>query len=262
MDSKKLAIIGGITAGIVLVGGLAYFMMSGDQVEEETKDEKETFDDLLDKMKAEIKKRNTSPKLDNGRINGDYLINVFYILSKYTAMVKLVEDQDAVNTRVELLRAGKDAEYEKVRRETEEEDNKKMETIQNIAMTEFDITEQEYQMGYQTNVLNPSFIQKLNDVQGEIVREIQSVNPDEGLPEGLTREKAVEIRDFAKEQTQKKLIELQRSVTNQSELQEKFMFEVAKLDDVILMKYGFKNTDVLKAFTKYNLIPKQNSQMA
>lgn len=31
-------------------------------------------------------------------------------------------------------------------------------------------------------------------------------------------------------------------------------FEIAKLDDIIYLQYEYKNTEVIKAFEKYNLL--------
>ena len=93
-----------------------------------------------------------------------------------------------------------------------------------------------------------------------MAKNIQDSGNDE-LPEGLTLEKAKEIRDYAQTETQKILAQVQAQGGNQQNFQEKFLFEVSKLDDIIFIKYGFRNTEVLKSFHKFNLVPGQKSNM-
>lgn len=209
---------------------------------------------------AEIKSKNTIAKKDGAKINGEFILNVFYVLTKYTALSKLIENEESFNQRIEALREGNDEEYERLRRETDNDENNKMQQLQDIAMADFDTNEQEYVNGYQSNLMQQSFIIKMQTLQQEIVNDLSRPG-DNDIPEELTKEKAIEIRDFAKTETQKTLMQLQSTMTNQAEFQEKFMFEVSKLDDIIFIKYGFKNTDVLKAFQHYNLIPNQGGQM-
>jgi hypothetical protein len=260
MDTKKVATYAGITAAVLLAGaGIYYFATQGEA--EAEKVPQKTFDQLVEEMRAEIAKSKNVEKMDGAKISGEFILKVFHVLTKYTAVAKILDNEDAFNKRIEALREGNNEEYEKLRKETDAEENKRMQHLQDVAMADFGTTENEYIQGYQGNLLQPAFIQKMQGLQTEIVKEIQTLNPDDELPEALTKEKAIEIRDFAKAETQKKIMELQSTMTNQNEFQEKFMYEVSKLDDVIFINYGFKNTDVLKAFQQFNLIPKQGGGM-
>ena len=74
------------------------------------------------------------------------------------------------------------------------------------------------------------------------------------IPESLTEEVATEIRDFARDSTNEIIRDLSSRITDQNLLQEKISFEIAKLDDIIYVKFGYTNKEVIKAFEKYYFI--------
>jgi hypothetical protein len=263
MENNTVKYIAIGAAAVAVIGGIYYFMKSENDTEavEAAVEQALTYDALITEMKQDISKMNTVPKYDGGRLSENYLLNVFYVLSKYTALAKLCESEASFNARIEALKEGKDAEYATLRRQTDQEEAKRMEEMQAIVFKEFDCTETEYMSGYQANFYKPQFVQRMQELQQKVVEDVQTRSPEAELPAGLTKEKAEEIRDFAKAQTQNVILQLQSTMTNQNDFNEKFMFEVSKLDDVIFLKYGFKNTDVLKAFQKYNLIPNQGPAM-
>lgn len=263
MDNKNLKYAAIGVGALAVVGGIYYmFFSSSEETKEEVAQSDEmTYDKLKEQMIAEISTKKGVTKMDGGKLSEEFLLNVFYILTKYTALAKTTEDSDSFNKRIEALKNDNHAEYEKLRKEHDLEENTRMQELQSKVFTEFDTTEQEYMVSFQSNARSPPFLLKMQQLQNQVVEEVQKRNPEEGLPEGLTKEKSMEIRDFARSKTQSMVQDLQRKHPNQAEFNERFMFEVSKLDDIIFLTYGFKNTDVLKAFQKYNLIPNQGQQM-
>ena len=265
MESKKnVLILGAAAAGVALLGAALYYIFSKHENEEaqiETKSEELSIDEIKKTMNAEIEKMKNTEKKDGTKLTQDYILNIFYVLTKYTALAKISEDNKSFEKRIEVLKTGNNEEYEKIRKQWDEEENKKMQEIQSIIFDKFETNDVEYMTSYQTHIMKPAFIQKMQTLQQKVVDEVQNINPEVDVPEALTKEVAEEIRDYAKESTQKVLQHLQSTCKNQQEMSDKFMFEVSKLDDDIYIKYGYKNTVVLKAFQKYNLIPKQGQTM-
>jgi hypothetical protein len=260
MESKtewaKYALAGGLA--LVTIGGL-YYMFSGGKTEEEIEEEEDgmTEENLKESMMKEIAELKTAQKMKDKVLSEEYILNIFYILNKYTTLFKLCEDKQSLEERVAYLREKNSQKYEEVRKQQDLAETDKMEALQKQVFEEFGCTENDYVTGYQTHSNNPAFGAKMMEYQKNVVNSMQEQNK-KSLPESLTKEVAQEIRDFAKNETQRILRNLQSTETDQTAFNEKFMFEVSKLDDVIYLKYGFKNTDVLKAFHEYNLIPSQN----
>lgn len=256
-NTIKYALAG--VGALAIVGGLYYmYVASGSETsKEEAKAEPLTYEQLIENMKAEISKDKDLPKMDGAKLSEEYVLSVYRILTKYTTLFKINEDDSNFGDRIKLLKEDKNEEYEKTRREQDAEQAKKMQEIQDLVFAEYGSSTQEYMTGYQSHAFKPEFAAKTQKIQNEIVTQVQGTDEEREPPAGLTKELAEEIRDFAKVETQKVLMQLQSTVTDQYQFQEKFMFEVSKLDDVIFVKYGFKNTDVLKAFQFYKLIPNQ-----
>lgn len=123
------------------------------------------------------------------------------------------------------------------------------------------IMEQDYVFSLNYHSKNPQFKKDLLQIQGELTTELfseEELNPT--IPEELTKEKAIEIKDFAKENTERVLRELPQKYRDPATLQDEISFEVAKLDDIIYVKFGYKNKVVLEAFKHYNLLPQQPGQ--
>ena len=220
-----------------------------------------TSAELKNAMVDEIEAlKNVPSKFDaSGILTEESVLSLFYILNKYTTFFKICEDEESFQKRISLLKSGNDEEYKKSRDEYDLEEQKKIDVVQKEIFEGFGCSENDYMQGYQRCSTKPEFVRKMQVLQHKVVEEVQSAN-NVDLPEGLTKEKAQEIRDFAKQKTQSIVMGLQRTETDQQVFNQKFMFEVSKLDDVIYMNYGYKNTDVLKAFQTYNLIPKQPQQ--
>ena len=239
--------------------------MFGREQAEEVKEQTQTgltYDELMEKLKTEINSLKDTPKMDGTKLSEEFILNVYEVMTKYTTLFKICEDESGFQKRIELLKEGKDSEYEQLRRQMDAEQVQKMQDLQNEVFTQFGTNEAEYMTGYQSHAFKPGFAAKLQETQKKVVEQVQKSDENADLPDGLTKEVAEEIRDYAKSETQKTLRELQSTITNQNEFQEKFMFAVSKLDDEIYIKYGFKNTDVLKAFQTYKLIPNQGQQQA
>lgn len=265
MESNKSYWIAGALGGVIVVGGLLWYLNSSDnEVEAETvksSNQKElTYEELLKQLKVEIVELKNVEKMDGSKLSTDYLLNIFYVLTKYSSLSKMCLDEESFNERIQALKDGNETKYDELRRKADEEEAKHLQDLQNTVFNEFDSNEQEYVSALQASMMNPRFNQRMQESQSKITHEVQNRTPKSELPAGLDREKALEIRDFAKQQTQKTIMELQSKITNQNEFNQKFMYEVSKLDDIIYLKYGFKNTDVLKAFQHYNLIPNQANQ--
>lgn len=257
MPNKTQILIAGVGA-FALIGGLYYMLSRGES--EEVKEEVPsgmTYEELIEKLKQEVASMANTPKMDGTKLSEQFILNVYEVMTKYTTLFKICEDESGFQKRIDLLKEGKDAEYETLRRELDADQVQKMQELQNEVFAQFETNENEYMNGYQSHAFKPGFAAKLQETQKKVVEQVQKNDNGADLPEGLTKEKAEEIRDFAKAETQKTLRELQSTMTNQNEFQEKFMFAVSKLDDVIYIKFGFKNTDVLKAFQHFRLIPNQ-----
>jgi glutaredoxin 2 len=118
--------------------------------------------------------------------------------------------------------------------------------------------EQDYVFSLNFHSKNPAFREKLTKTQDQIANEIfdqETLNPV--IPESLTEQVATEIRDFARDRTNEIIGELSQKIKDPNLLQEKVSFEIAKLDDIIYLKHGYRNKVVIKAFEKFNLLGKQ-----
>ena len=115
MESKRNWIIAGAGAALIAAIGIAYFLNRKTEVEEEkaTEGKELTLDDIKSKMLAEIEKMKSTEKKDGTKLSQEYILNIFYILTKYTALAKICEDNKSFEKRIEVLKSGNDAEYEK-----------------------------------------------------------------------------------------------------------------------------------------------------
>ena len=117
--------------------------------------------------------------------------------------------------------------------------------------------EQDYIISLNHHSKNTEFLLKISKTQEEISKEIFGDSLETEMPESLTEEVAIEIRDFARDTTNGIIRDLSGRISDQSLLQEKISFEIAKLDDIIYVKYGYTNKEVIKSFEKYNLLAKR-----
>lgn len=120
--------------------------------------------------------------------------------------------------------------------------------------------EQDYVFSLNHLSKNPEFKQELISIQEKISKELfdeEYTNPT--IPEDLDVSKAMEIRDFARETTNKILQDYSQLIKDPNQLQDKISFEVSKLDDVIYLKYGYRNKVIIKAFEKYGILERKGA---
>ena len=109
--------------------------------------------------------------------------------------------------------------------------------------------DQDYVISLNFHLQKEVFKNKLIDIQNKVSLEIFGEDYDK-IPESLTKEKAIEIRDYARIETSRILNELSRKFADQNMLQRQANFEITKLDDISYIKYGYTSREVLKAFEK------------
>ena len=83
------------------------------------------------------------------------------------------------------------------------------------------ITEQEYVHSYRKHSETPEFKAALDSKDTQVEKEVYP----EDVPEELTREKAIEIKEYAQKETQRIMNELTRSGASPIELQQNIQFE-------------------------------------
>jgi hypothetical protein len=116
--------------------------------------------------------------------------------------------------------------------------------------------EQDYVFSLNYHSKNPETKVKMLKIQEDISNELftpEEINPV--VPESLTKEKTIEIRNFARDKTSEIMQQSQKGAKDQNQLQDILSFEIAKLDDVIYIEFGYKNKVVIEAFKKYDLLP-------
>ena len=109
--------------------------------------------------------------------------------------------------------------------------------------------DQDYVISLNFHLQKEVFKNKLIDIQNKVSLEIFGEDYDK-IPESLTKEKAIEIRDYARIETSRILNELSKKFADQNMLQRQANFEITKLDDISYIKYGYTSREVLKAFEK------------
>lgn len=135
-----------------------------------------------------------------------------------------------------------------------------MKEIRNVTeqiLLSIGIMEQDYVFSLNHHSKDPKTKEKMIKIQGEISHELftpEEINPV--VPESLDEKTTIEIRDFARNKTNEIMQQSPKDAKDQYQLQDILSFEIAKLDDVIYLEFGYKNKVVIEAFKKYNLLPK------
>jgi hypothetical protein len=119
--------------------------------------------------------------------------------------------------------------------------------------------EQDYVLSFSTYSKDPQFKAKQKDIETQITTELFGEKKLHEVPDALTKEITVEIKEFARIEAEKILTQLSSKNLSKEIIQSHYSFEMAKLDDIIYIKYGFKNSEVLAAFKKYNLLPQRET---
>ncbi|CAI2378609.1 unnamed protein product [Moneuplotes crassus] len=246
-------------------GAFVYFTVNNEAEEEEDVQEAQeelTLDRVKEMLNEDIEKLKTIEMKDVHGLTHPFLFEVFRVLKKYVTLVQSIDGETQFEQRIQLLKDGNEEEYAKLKETINKENDEKIKEITTTLYQELDFTDLDYATGIQKNAYNPEFSKKLQEIDKEVVEEIQTYHPTNELPEDLTIEKAKEIRVFVQKETQKKLNELQSLGLPQAQFHEKFVKEIAKLDDIIYIKFGFKNKEVLQAFNKYRLIAARSGMAA
>ena len=139
-----------------------------------------------------------------------------------------------------------------------EVEDKHMKEIKNVIFEGLMLAESEYVQSFQKHARNPEFAKLMKQSQEKIAEDILP-DKDSKLPEGLTKEKALEIRDFAKLRTNQIMQQLSAQIQDPTELRAQINYQIARLDDVIFLEYGFRNHDVIKAFNDHGIICKEEA---
>lgn len=254
-NTLKILALGAVAAATA--GALYYFTNLTETEEEEVVEElpeELTLDRIKEMLSEDIAEIKKIEKKDAQGLTQDFLFNIFRVLKKYVTLVQSIDEESQFEERIQLLKDGNDEEYAKLKETINKDNEEKIKEITSKLYQELDFTDLEYATGIQKNAYNQEFTRKLEDIDRAVVQEVQTYQPKSGIPEELTLEKAKEIRGFVQKETQKVLATLQSQGIPQAQFQEKFVKEIAKLDDIIYIKYGFKNTEVLQAFHEYKLI--------
>ena len=103
-NTARYIVIGAAAAAIV--GGIFYIVRSSSKAGVNKR--------LLIEMKEEVSKIVPVPKYSHadGPLSDEYLLNVFYILTKYVALVQPCENEATFRARIQALKNGDDAKYE------------------------------------------------------------------------------------------------------------------------------------------------------
>jgi len=226
-------------------------------------DKNEIYDELteeLSKIEVPAKQKITNDKSTSGlNVYGeDFTIKVYYILSKYATRMKKSLNEKSFLNRIEFLRNEDHGAYATEFHNGEKEEAVELKRITGDIMRLLKIIESDYVISMNYHSRKPEFKSKMMQIQGSISKEIfteDEISPK--IPESLDEEKATEIRDFARQTTNKIISDLTSTIKDQSVLNDRMTFEISKLDDVIYLKYGFKNKEVIKAFEKYSLLGNQ-----
>lgn len=133
-------------------------------------------------------------------------------------------------------------------------EGEELKKVTDILLKKLKLMEQDYIMSLNYHASKQEFKEEMVTVQNNLSKELFGNLDDISIPESLTREVATEIRDFARSSTNEVIVSLSKQIKDQNVLQDSIAYEIAKLDDVIYLKYGYKNKEVIKAFEKYQLL--------
>ncbi|CAI2376213.1 unnamed protein product [Moneuplotes crassus] len=269
MDKKDSILspilIGSGIAVAALCGVGLYLYLSKNEEEEESRhlSREAILEKLDEELKSIVKPEKISAE-QNGAQSGMKIYDqefskiVYKTLSKYATMMKHSLNSQSFEQKIEMLRDEDDEGYRKIFFESEKEEISALKKVTDKVLKGIGIMEQDYVFSLNYHSKDAEFKKELMAIQEELTQELftdDEINPP--LPDDLTAEVAQEIKDFAKESTERVLRELPQKFRDANILQNEISFEVAKLDDVIFVKYGYKNKVVLEAFRKYNLLPQQ-----
>lgn len=175
---------------------------------------------------------------------------MYYLLSKYATRLKKSITESAFKEKIRLLRNNDNQGYAKEFYRAENDEIKELKELTKKILSHLKIMEQDYIISLNHHSKNQEFLLKIQSTQEEISKEIFGDTLDTEMPESLTEKVATEIRDFARDTTNQIIRDLSSRITDQAVLQEKISFEIAKLDDIIYVKYGYTNKEVIKSFEK------------
>ena len=192
--------------------------------------------------------------------NADFIATLYYLLAKYaTKMNKLISDAH-FDKKIELLENNDHLGYAKEFIESEQEEAFAIQKVSAIILNHFKLMDQEYIISLNYHSQSEEFRKRLIEIQTQVSIEVYGANYFNEIPESLTKEKTIEIRDFARSETTRIITELSNKISDPMLLQKQANFEIAKLDDVAYIKFGYKSKEVLKAFEKYNLLEEIKKQ--
>lgn len=174
-------------------------------------------------------------------------------------MNKLISDAH-FDKKIELLENNDHLGYAKEFIESEQEEAFAIQKVSAIILNHFKLMDQEYIISLNYHSQSEEFRKRLIEIQTQVSIEVYGANYFNEIPESLTKEKAIEIRDFARSETTRIITELSNKISDPMLLQKQANFEIAKLDDVAYIKFGYKSKEVLKAFEKYNLLEEIKKQ--
>ena len=184
-------------------------------------------------------------------------MKVYYLLSKYATRVKRSLSETSFNKKIRFLKEEEEEEYKKEFYKNQREEAQELDRVTNMILTKLRMMEQDYILSLNYHSEKPDFKAKLIKIQESISEELFGNVDQNKIPDELTKEVATKIRDFAKETTNQIIMDASQKIKDPNLLQERIKYEVARLDDIIYVKFGFKNKDVIKAFEKYELLSKK-----
>ena len=114
MDSKKIKTLSIISGGVLLAGGLLYYLLSKNTLSTEQESKYTTLEEIIDMAHKEAEEANSDLKKSDKAspiFTKEFTIKVFYILSKYATLLKRSSNEIAFLNRIELLKEGKETEY-------------------------------------------------------------------------------------------------------------------------------------------------------
>ena len=155
-------------AAFALAGGIFYYLNASDETEDEasgvisegSKREQLNMDQIKEMLNKDISGLKSVEKNDANGLTEEFLLAVFGVLKKYVTLVQLVDESSQFDERIELLKQGKEEEYDKIKDDMRKENEERIKVVTGALYSQLEFTDIEYATGIQRNAYNPQFTEK------------------------------------------------------------------------------------------------------
>ena len=216
----------GIGVGVAALAGISLYLISSLGEEEEIKDI-EAPEDIYTQLEKELssvtkpkKGEHTDPSETNSIVySKEFTLKVYYLLSKYATKIKKSYSDSSFNRKIRFIKDEDEDAYRKEFYKNEKDEADALKDVTNALLKQLKLMEQDYIISLNYHSEKPGFKEEMMKIHTELSKEISTDIESNEVPEDLTKERATEIRDFARDTTNTIIMDLSQKIKGKLGLQ-------------------------------------------